>query len=71
MSEQDKKPIQLPEPKQSPWRLVLIALGIITLFVPIDFVPDVLPLIGWLDDLTAVIFLVVEALKTIKNLRQR
>lgn len=71
MSEQDKKPIQLSEPKQSPWRLVLIALGIITLFVPIDFVPDVLPLIGWLDDLTAVIFLVVEALKTIKNLRQR
>lgn len=33
------------------WRKAVGILAVVYLFSPVDFVPDVLPVIGWLDDL--------------------
>ena len=44
---------------------VITALALVYLFSPIDIVPDVLPLLGWLDDLLVTPFLMAMAFKTV------
>jgi uncharacterized membrane protein YkvA (DUF1232 family) len=50
--------------KQTPWvvRLILIA-GFAYVLLPIDLIPDNMPVVGWMDDLALAIVLVAAALK--------
>ena len=50
--------------------LVGVIAAAITLVLPVDLIPDFMPVIGWLDDLLAIGYLVVELLKFIRNRRQ-
>ncbi|EZG71251.1 hypothetical protein GNI_053230 [Gregarina niphandrodes] len=36
--------------KDSEWRWVVIVLSVMYLLSPVDLIPDVIPVIGWLDD---------------------
>ena len=46
---------------------VLFVIAAVTLFLPIDLVPDTIPVIGWLDDLASIIFIVKEVLGYIRQ----
>ena len=41
--------------KLKPWEWILIVAAIIYTASPIDFIPDVIPIIGWLDDLAVLV----------------
>lgn len=43
----------LTDPKAGRWSKVLLALAVLYVVFPFDFVPDVVVVIGWLDDLAA------------------
>lgn len=51
-------------PEKKATALTLVALALLYVISPLDAVPDVLPFIGWLDDLAAV----AAVLSQIKNL---
>ncbi|MFT3710595.1 MAG: DUF1232 domain-containing protein [Archangium sp.] len=38
-------------PRVGRWKKVLAVLAVVYAISPIDFVPDVVPIFGWLDDL--------------------
>jgi len=38
------------DPRVATWAKVLAALGLVYALVPLDLVPDLVPLLGWLDD---------------------
>lgn len=44
---------------------LITGLAIVYLFSPVDIVPDVLPLMGWVDDLFVTPFLISLALRTV------
>lgn len=41
----------------------LVILGIVYLILPIDFIPDVIPLLGWVDDATLMMFIAKMAMQ--------
>ena len=52
--------------RQTPWYAkLLLAAGLVYIFVPVDFLPDTIPLIGWLDDLAIASFIVALALRLV------
>lgn len=52
------------EYKEIPWESIVLSIAAIIYFVsPVDFVPDFIPIIGYLDDM-AVIAFVVKSIKT-------
>jgi uncharacterized membrane protein YkvA (DUF1232 family) len=57
--------------KEIPWQSLVLILASLLYFVsPIDFIPDLLPLVGFTDDI-AVIFWVYNSIKSdIENFRQ-
>lgn len=38
------------------WKLIVGFLSILYIISPIDFIPDVIPIVGWIDDLVVGIF---------------
>lgn len=40
----------LRSPRMPPWRRWLVVLAAVYTVLPTDLVPDVLPVVGWLDD---------------------
>ena len=54
--------------RQTPWYVKLvIAAGIFYLVVPIDFIPDHIPFMGFLDDVTIGTALIVLALRMVPD----
>jgi len=52
--------------RQTPWYAkLLLAAGLVYILVPVDFLPDTVPLIGWLDDLAIASFIVALALRLV------
>jgi uncharacterized membrane protein YkvA (DUF1232 family) len=52
--------------RQTPWHVKLIlAVGLLYILVPLDFLADTIPLFGWLDDLAIASFLVALALRLV------
>ena len=52
--------------RQTPWYVKLIlTVGILYILVPVDFLPDTIPLFGLLDDLAIASFVVALALKLV------
>lgn len=52
--------------RQTPWYVKLIlTVGLLYILVPVDFLPDTIPLFGWLDDLAIASFIVALALRLV------
>jgi uncharacterized membrane protein YkvA (DUF1232 family) len=52
--------------RQTPWYIKLIlAVGLLYILVPIDFLADTMPLFGWLDDLAIASFIIALALRLV------
>ena len=52
--------------RQTPWYVKLIlTVGLVYILVPVDFLADTIPLLGWLDDLAIASFLVALALRLV------
>jgi len=52
--------------RQTPWFIKLIlAVGLLYILVPIDFLADTIPLFGWLDDLAIASFVIALALRLV------
>lgn len=50
--------------RQTPWYVkLLLAAGLLYIIVPVDIVPDTIPIFGWLDDLAVASFIVALALR--------
>lgn len=66
--------IKLMLDKRVPWKLKLIPLaGIIYVLSPWDFLPDMIPLLGWIDDIfiligTLLVFLGLSPTAILKNI---
>ena len=52
--------------RQTPWYVKLIlGVGLLYIIVPMDFVADTVPILGWLDDLAIASFIVAMALRLV------
>ena len=52
--------------RQTPWYVKLIlTVGLLYILVPMDFLADTIPLLGWLDDLAIASFIVALALRLV------
>ncbi|MBW2466799.1 MAG: DUF1232 domain-containing protein [Deltaproteobacteria bacterium] len=52
--------------RQTPWYVKLIlCIGLLYLIVPVDFISDTIPLLGWLDDLAIASFVIALALRMV------
>lgn len=47
--------------------LLLIVLGLIYIISPLDLIPDVVPIVGWLDDLVVLELSVQRGVKMLKG----
>jgi uncharacterized membrane protein YkvA (DUF1232 family) len=65
--------IKLMLNRKVPWKLKLIPLaGVIYVLSPLDFLPDVIPVLGWIDDIlilvgTLLVFLGLSPISILKN----
>ena len=52
--------------RQTPWyvKLILTA-GLLYILVPVDFLPDTVPLFGWVDDLAIASFIIALAVRLV------
>ena len=52
--------------RETPWYVkILLAIGLIYLVYPLDFIPDQIPLLGMVDDLTIGAFLIGLAIRLV------
>lgn len=52
--------------RQTPWYVKLIlAVGLLYIIIPVDFISDAVPLFGWLDDMAIASFIVALALRLV------
>ena len=52
--------------RQTPWYVkLLLTAGLLYILVPVDFISDAIPLIGWLDDMAVASFIVALALRLV------
>jgi uncharacterized membrane protein YkvA (DUF1232 family) len=52
--------------RQTPWYVKLIlAVGLVYIIIPVDFLADTIPLFGWLDELAIASFIVALALRLV------
>ncbi|MBN8690194.1 MAG: DUF1232 domain-containing protein [Armatimonadetes bacterium] len=56
------------DPSVPIWIKVLPIVAGLYLISPIDFVPDVLPILGWIDDIVIVLGLLSQALKGLERI---
>ncbi|QHT66317.1 DUF1232 domain-containing protein [Rhodocytophaga rosea] len=57
--------------KEIPWRsLTLVLAGLLYFVSPIDFIPDLLPLVGFTDDIAVIIWVYNAIRSDIENFRQ-
>jgi len=49
---------QVQQTRTSFWTYVTVILGFVYMLSPIDVLPDVIPLLGWLDDLLVLMYMV-------------
>ena len=50
--------------RQTPWHVKLVlTVALLYILVPVDFVADTIPLLGWLDDLAIASFIIALALR--------
>ena len=54
--------------RETPWYVkILLALGLVYLVYPFDFIPDQIPFLGLVDDLTIGTFLVALAIRLVPD----
>ena len=52
--------------RQTPWYVKLIlGAGLLYLLVPVDFISDTIPVVGWLDDLAVASFVTALGLRLV------
>jgi len=52
--------------RQTPWYVKLIlSAGLLYILLPLDFLADTVPVVGWLDDLAVASFIVALALRLV------
>ena len=52
--------------RQTPWYVkLLLAVGLLYIIIPVDFLSDTIPLFGWLDDMAIASFIVALALRLV------
>ena len=52
--------------RQTPWYgKLILTVGLLYILVPVDFIPDTIPVFGWLDDLAIASFIVALALRLV------
>ena len=50
--------------RQTPWHIKLIlAAALLYILIPVDFIADTVPLLGWLDDLAIASFIIALAIR--------
>ena len=57
-----------PKSKQKLKLGITIAVGILYLIVPTDLLPDTMPLIGWIDDIIAILLVIANAVRVTNKL---
>jgi uncharacterized membrane protein YkvA (DUF1232 family) len=52
--------------RQTPWYIKLIlAAALLYILIPVDFMADTVPLLGWLDDLAIASFIIALAIRQV------
>ena len=60
-----------PKTKQKLKLGITIAVGILYLIVPTDLLPDTMPLIGWIDDIIAILLVIANAVRVNNKLKNK
>ena len=60
-----------PKTKQKLKLGITIAVGILYLIVPTDLLPDTMPLIGWIDDIIAILLVIANAVRVTNKLKKK
>ena len=60
-----------PKSKQKLKLGITIAVGILYLIVPTDLLPDTMPLVGWIDDIIAILLVIANAVRVINKLKNK
>ena len=60
-----------PKTKQKLKLGITIAVGILYLIVPIDLLPDTMPLVGWIDDIIAILLVIANAVRVSNKLKNK
>ena len=50
---------------------ITIAVGILYLIVPTDLLPDTMPLVGWIDDIIAILLVIANAVRVTNKLKNK
>ncbi len=53
------------------WRKLLLLAAAIYVFLPIDLIPDMLPVAGWLDDAAVVFIAVAQFVRAARQTRMK
>lgn len=60
-----------PKTKQKLKLGITITVGILYLIVPTDLLPDTMPLIGWIDDIIAILLVIANAVRVTNKLKNK
>ena len=60
-----------PKTKQKLKLGITIAVGILYLIVPTDLLPDTMPLVGWIDDIIAILLVIANAVRVNNKLKNK
>ena len=60
-----------PKTKQKLKLGITIAVGILYLIVPTDLLPDTMPLVGWTDDIIAILLVIANAVRVTNRLKNK
>ena len=60
-----------PKTKQKLKLGITITVGILYLIVPTDLLPDTMPLVGWIDDIIAILLVIANAVRVTNKLKNK
>lgn len=60
-----------PKTKQKLKLGITIVVGILYLIVPTDLLPDTMPLVGWIDDIIAILLVIANAVRVTNKLKNK